>query len=649
MQFKHPEYLYFLALLIIPILVHLFQLRRFKKVPFTNVAFLQKIIIENRKSSQIKKWLILCTRLLLLAAIILAFAQPFFSNHAIEEQQNTFIYLDNSLSTGAVGKKGELLQIASQELIETASDKENYSLLTNSNFYQNISVADLKSALLKTNPVATTISTNDIFLKIANHKKRFNSLNTKSILISDFQNIDKALLTKRKESLALVKLEAEQKHNISIDSVFIDETSSNNMTLSILIKNQGVSKDNVPIAIYDNQQLLSKQTFSVNENTDIIINFNLLKKPSLLGKIEINLDDAFDFDNTFYFAITANEKINVLAVGNDNGFITRLFSGDEFKLTSSTLKNVNFNSIDKQQVIILNELETIPESLQTALLSFSEKGGNLVIIPNEKADLKSYNLFFKHINIGKISPIQKDTLKITNINFSHPLFKNVFNKKTNNFQYPFVQYHFPSSFNYSNTIISFENSKGFIKQVPLKHSNLFWVSAPLNKTNSNFTNSPLIVPIFYNIGQHSLQLSELFYRINKRNIIDINYQLGKNDVIKIKNQHSSFIPLQQTFQNKVSVITENQPNEADFYIATRENDTLRSIAFNQPKSESSLQFLNVADVIKDYDNISVSNSVKNTIQKIQDKNKVQWLWKWFLALAIVSLLLEILILKYVKA
>ena len=97
MQFKYPEILYFLGLLIIPIIVHLFQLQRFVKVPFTNVAFLKKLVLQTRKSSRIKKWLILATRLLLLTAIIIAFAQPYFSNRAITEQSRFFIYLDACL------------------------------------------------------------------------------------------------------------------------------------------------------------------------------------------------------------------------------------------------------------------------------------------------------------------------------------------------------------------------------------------------------------------------------------------------------------------------------------------------------------------------------------------------------------------------
>jgi hypothetical protein len=44
MQFKHPEILWALLLLLIPIIVHLFELRRFKKTPFTNVKMLQKVV-----------------------------------------------------------------------------------------------------------------------------------------------------------------------------------------------------------------------------------------------------------------------------------------------------------------------------------------------------------------------------------------------------------------------------------------------------------------------------------------------------------------------------------------------------------------------------------------------------------------------------
>ena len=111
MQFKNPEILYFLFLLILPILVHLFQLRRFKKQEFTNVKLLKELEIQTRKSSTIKKWLLLATRLLLLAALILAFAQPFFKAKDFNKKNNELILVvDNSFSMQAKGQKGELLK-----------------------------------------------------------------------------------------------------------------------------------------------------------------------------------------------------------------------------------------------------------------------------------------------------------------------------------------------------------------------------------------------------------------------------------------------------------------------------------------------------------------------------------------------------------
>lgn len=136
MQFKNPEILYFLFLLVIPIIVHLFQLRRFKKEYFTNVKLLKELQIQTQKSSTIKKWLLLATRLLLLAALIFAFAQPFFKGKEDDKKNNELVVLlDNSFSMQAKGNKGELLKRAIQELIEETPETKRLSLLTSNDVF----------------------------------------------------------------------------------------------------------------------------------------------------------------------------------------------------------------------------------------------------------------------------------------------------------------------------------------------------------------------------------------------------------------------------------------------------------------------------------------------------------------------------------
>ena len=142
MQFKYPEIFYFLFVLIIPIIVHLFQLQKFKKIAFTNVQFLQKISLETRKSSRLKKLLILATRLLGIIAILFTFSQPYFSENKSDVKNHNFIYLDNSLSLNTNSKNGNELRLAAQKIIQYASETDRYSLLTNDDLYSNISKKD---------------------------------------------------------------------------------------------------------------------------------------------------------------------------------------------------------------------------------------------------------------------------------------------------------------------------------------------------------------------------------------------------------------------------------------------------------------------------------------------------------------------------
>ena len=646
MQFKHPEILYFLALLIIPIIVHLFQLQKFVKVPFTNVAFLQKLVLQTRKSSKLKKWLILSTRLLLLFAIILSFSQPYFSNKNAEVNQHNFIYLDNSLSTKSKGEKGNLLQVASQEIIETVSEKDKFTLLTNDNYYNNISSEELKKILLKVSNSSKKITIEEILLKIeSENKNKTNTLN-KNILISDFQNTYKNKFTNVNQDLTLISLQNSQLNNVSIDSVSINNNNGNNFRVNITVKNQGSAKNNIPIAIYNDTKLISKQSFSIEKNTEKKVEFSIPKKATFLGKILITFSDTFNFDNTSYFTINTNKKTNVLAIGKASKYLSKIYSKDEFNFTQSAIKNINYNTLPKQQLIVLNELKEIPKSLSASLSDYLKKGGYLIIIPDSNINIATYNLFLENISVGKIISRKADTLKITNINFNHPLLKNVFTKSVQNFQYPTSKSHYITEFKNASIIISYENNIPFVQQI--KNKKIYFINTSLDQENSNFINSPLIVPTFYNVGKQSLEHSKIYYTVNYENKIDINTQLNKDEILTIKDTEASFIPLQQTFQNKVTVTTNEQPTKAGFYHVLKQNDTLKTIAFNYPKEESLLGFLNTNE-LKNKKNITISASVKDVFQEMKQENKVHWLWQWFLALAIVSLLLEILILKFFKA
>jgi hypothetical protein len=649
MQFKNPEILYFLALLIIPILVHLFHLQKFTKVSFTNVAFLQKLVQQNRKSSRIKKWLILSVRLLLFTAILFAFSQPYFSEKEKNTNQEHFIYLDTSLSLQAAGEKGSLLKVSAQEIIENTSDKNTYTLLTNTDYYSAVSKAELKNILRNIETTSKKVAVSTVLLKIEALQKNKSNTLYKNIFISDFQNNYQNEFTNVTLPVSIIQLKAATKNNISIDSVFVANTTIDKISLKTIIRNQGEEKSNIPITLYSGQKLISKQSFSIDKNATKTIDFNIDKGANFLGKIRLTYNDTFTFDNDFNFNINSIEKINILSIGKQANFLSKIYTNKEFNFTQYTPNNLNYNAVQKQQLIILNAVEKITLSLQNSLIEFSKKGGNLVIIPSSDLDLKSYASFFKKRSIGHIDKKVKSLLKITDINFNHPFFKNVFYKQVRNFQYPNSLYHFPTRFANSSNLISYENLDGFIKEINTQNSTIYWIAASLDKENSNFTNSPLIVPVFYNFGQLSLKPAQLYYYLGVENKIDVSTKLYKDEILTLKGLKNSFIPLQQNFQNKITLTTSEELETAGFYQVLKKNDTLRTLSFNTSKEESNLAFLNTETLAKNNKNISVSSSIKKLFKEINEKNEVHWLWKWFLALAIVSLLLEILILKFFKS
>ncbi|HRH39956.1 MAG TPA: BatA domain-containing protein, partial [Flavobacteriales bacterium] len=77
MAFLYPAFLWALTALAIPVLIHLFQLRRFKRLEFSDVRFLKEVSQQTRSRKKVRHWLVLIARLLALTCLVLAFAQPY--------------------------------------------------------------------------------------------------------------------------------------------------------------------------------------------------------------------------------------------------------------------------------------------------------------------------------------------------------------------------------------------------------------------------------------------------------------------------------------------------------------------------------------------------------------------------------------------
>ena len=441
MQFKYPEILYALFLLIIPVIIHLFQLQRFRKVAFTNVKFLKNIELQTRKSSQLKKWLILTTRLLLFSSLIIAFSQPYFSNLKTDTKHKSIIYLDNSLSMQAKGSNGELLKDAAENIIENSNLLNGkITLLTNDNIYKDIELNELKNVLLNLNyfPISPDLET--ILFKI-NHEidTENNNLNN-ALLITDFQQNTFSKLndfTNVNFPILLIKEAPINNNNIFIDSIYISNKTATKITLKTIVNNTNIDKKNVSISLYNNSVLIGKSTIDISKNIQSETEFTFPIQDNFNGILKIE-DNNLLFDNVYYFTISKPKKINVLVVGNDTQYLEKIYTKNDFNLNTSLLQNLDYNTINEQHLIVLNELEEITPELITKLESYVNDIGSIVVIPS-KNNLETYNNLATKLKLGILVSSDEQELKITKINYNHPLLKEVFEKRVTNFQYPTVK------------------------------------------------------------------------------------------------------------------------------------------------------------------------------------------------------------------
>jgi len=642
MQFKHPEILYFLFVLVLPILVHLFQLRRFKKEYFTNVQFLKELSIQTRKSSKIKKWLLLFTRLLLLTAIIIAFSQPFFkakdSNNISNEM---YIVLDNSYSMQAKGNKGELLKRAIQELLENTPENQTFSLITNNETYWNTDIKSIQKEIQNITYSALSFQLESAMAKIKSRK----SFNNKDVIIitdaiglkpKQLKSIDKNFNT------YFINPEAEQKNNIAIDSVFINQTLNDFYEIRVNLKSFGEQNNAIPIGLYNNNKLIAK-TLVKFEKSETAINFTIPKK-DFNGFVSIN-DAGLKFDNIFYFSIAKPEKTNVISVGKSekSGFLNRIYTTDEFNYSNSTIETLDYNSIEKLDAIVLNELENLPQALVTNLKSFVEKGGNLIFIPSAESKITDTNRFLGLLGQIKFGTSNNTKKLITKIAFQHPLFQSVFEKKINNFQYPTTKQNFELKTT-NPTILSYGDESCFLTAIQNKVSNVYVFAAPINKINSNFQNSPLIVPVFYRMVQNTQKTGVNALTIGENQPFLVATNLSKDEILEVKNGDEKFIPTQQIVNNKVKLQFNDYPSFAGNFGIYKKGERVRNISFNYNRSESNLE-QSQSNLLSDYNKTKSIETVFNSLLSERSNDEI---WKIFVLLTLLFLVIEVLIQKLVK-
>jgi len=681
MNFLFPTFLIGLAAIAIPIIIHLFNFRKYKKVYFTNVQFLKELKQESDSKSKLKEWLILAMRILAIACLVLAFAQPFIpgKTKAVLGEKAVSIYIDNSFSMENTNKKGTLLENAKEyasEIVNTFNASDKFQLLTNDfegKHQRFVSKEEFIEQLDEVKISSATRSMNDVIKRQHDFLQNSSSKNKRIFLLSDFQK-NMALINKAdidtSISINLIPITSTEVSNVYIDSVWfetpVQQFGTQQVIHAIIINKSAKDIENGTLKLFINDAQVSLNSFNISagNKSDVAISFTVKIKGVNKGVLKIE-DYPITYDDAFYFSFNAQNVIHALVINGKEtktaGNFRSLMQNDSlFAYHENNESAIDYSLFSKTQIIILNELSNLTSGLTSELKKFVTNGGSLVIFPNKSMDLESYQTAFQNLQLPQI--IKTDTInsKTQGINFEHGLYEGVFDKIDQNMDLPKVFEHFvftKTTQSNSQNLLQLQNGDFLLSLNPLGNGKIYLFSIPSDETCSNLLKHALFVPTLIKMSILSLKPSPVYYRTAVNEAIVLNTVSNFSDkplhIIK-DDKKVDVIPEHRLMNNATTLFTQNQLTEAGHYEVIENTEIIKDLAFNFNRKESDMNFMGSEDLQKQIDeknlkNVTIVNpgekTLTNALQEVNDGKK---LWKLFLILALLFLAAEILIIRLFK-
>jgi len=662
MSFLYPAVLWFLGLLCIPIFIHLFNLRRYEKIYFSNVNFLDTVKSSSRSKLTLKQWLALIRRLLALGFLIVTFAVPFFPGDLTEGSSNQkVIFLDNSYSTSNIAKDGLTAFDNGSESVLKYLDQYNledkfYFATNNSYSRASRSIDQVKDELSELN--YSTESQSRSLQSLANIGGEGSS--NSYYVFSDFQKNQFDFSEIENDTINnyfLFPTSYELSRNVFIDSVFLDNPVLNDAIenkLNIRLRNAGneaVNDLSLVFTVNDAQVSANSLDMEPQGIKDLTIDISGLRDS--VNNCIVSIEDfPITFDNRFHFTLQRTKKIKVLEVYGDENlkYIKRVFDSELFDFSSQSAKNLNYSLINEIDFLVLNQLPSSDPGLLSVVSNFIGGGGTVFFIPRSQIDDIS---LLQTLSNGLVSKeqvnVQKGTLAKPQV--SNPFFSGVFEGRSAQIDQVVAK---PAiSWRHGENILSFNNGQPYLSKFMNGNGVLFALGSSLDQEESGFAESSLFLPVVYKMVFSSLnaQSINLYYRKNTGLIVYEATSTNSDQVFRLKSEGVEVIPPQRKLNGTVIFDINGLELNAGFWQVCDGNGRCEGvIPINESKNESIIvqHDLDELNEFAAADNVFVLNageleaSVGQGIESLGNK----YFWKYALLLALVFFFAEVLILRF---
>lgn len=682
MRFVYPEFLWAFAALAIPVIIHLFNFRKYKTLYFSSLQFLKFVDQQTRSTQKLKHYLILALRLLALSALILAFAQPYIP---VENTNSTggkpviAIYLDNSFSMTAKGTEGELISEARELARKVINDASlETAFLLHSNELSGIEKRLLTKPealdyLDKIKPGAMVRQLDDVITWQRGVLDKENQTGKRiatrqHVLLSDFQKSSSRLSKMKPDENNYyypIRFTPQENSNLYIDSIWfsspIRRIGTNN-ELNIRIVNES-NQDLTNVEVKFKLNSIVRDIFidiPAKDHAATVINYTEKEKGFKKGTITVN-DRQLFWDDDFYFSYRVDEKSDVLIINGENASnnVEQVFRLEPFYSVSTLSENAfTLDAMKGKELLLLNGLNEIPSGLADQLVSFAESGGSIALIPGKQINSRSYNSVLNRLNMPILGNISTQGTRIKKVQYDDPFFYGMFDKRKEELNLQAVK----KSYTINSTgnaryfdLIQLQNGQPLLVRSN-NAFNCYLLSVSLDPEFGSFTSESLFPAVLLRMGEMSQRTGPIALMLGKDAFYPLFDKPDGEQPLHLKNGKIDFIPridkkglIDYIVLNGLEAIEQLEAGSYDIV----DEERIGMLSLNYQRTESSTDLFSLAEIETALENAGIKNVSTTEIDKGQSLAKIDIekpfeYWRLFIILALVFLIAEMLILKLWK-
>lgn len=635
---------------------------------------LEDIKKKTKREQTIQQLVVLALRILGIAALVLAFAQPYIPAKGQKNKHGNLItvFLDNSYSMEANSENSALLYdaIDAAKAIVNEFDFSDDFVLTTQDFSGEESHILNRDQMLemldKLQISPNSHSLKEILAFEQNTSANSQKSNIVHYYISDFQqnNFNIAQLKSDSNTTTyLVPMPIEDRANVGIDSCwFLSPVFKvgNQVTLMARVHNYG-SKDlnMLPVKLYvnDKQKAIAAIDLKAGDYMDCRMTYNVDEAGIQCARLVIE-DAPITFDDQLFFTYNVTDNTNIIAIQDkdNNRFLQSLYGKDSvFNYQSMPYTQVNYTLLKGCDVVILSEVPKLSSGLADELSKFVKSGGTLLMFPAKEMD-KSVKQFLGNLGVASFGSLVKKELKCSGINTESIYFKGALDNQNEKLDMPVTLQHYIISGGKSGseTIMMLEDGSPLLSVYPAEKGKVILSAVALNDEYGNAHRHALEFVALHNIGIMSSLQGKLYniIGVDQMQAIPLRSNSGDGSIsLKSRSSKNEFIPEQRSLGNETALFFHDQVQDGGFYDILKNGAVIGTLAFNQNRQESDLNCYTESDLKNmaksSGDNIDVVRAdTKNIAKSATDKLNGKPLWMYFIILALLCFLAEIAVLRF---